>query len=158
MEGRKAKASERGPAWKSRPLAAGADDSPLSSREERRRLVCAGFCTFFKEQASEEWQCGGFTLVSRLLEGPLRDGAGRSRLRAALEAVREAELPVDFAWDPLLERLICTECAFAPDGGCDHRNPALSPEERLEPCGGYILLAALFRFAPPEVWGVDVPR
>ena len=66
-----------------------------------------------------------------------------SALRATFADVLATADPVSYEHDLDLESRICRGCDFVAGGACDHRNPALTPDERLEPCGGYVLLAAL---------------
>ncbi len=157
MPQRKVKAAECGPAWKGRLEANTVRELDLETVEGRRELVCAGFCTFYREGTVEAGQCAGLRVVARVVTGLLRQEPGRRRLMDALRLVQDSGRPVDYRWDRLLEVLMCGECPFLPDGGCDHRNPELAPEQRLEPCGGYVLLAALFSLRPPRSWGVEEP-
>ncbi len=139
----KARAVDRGPAGKGRVRGAEIAGLDLAAREGCRRLVCAGFCTFFKPRPEIDDRCGGLAESERLLARAGADPAVRERLGRALAVLIESEEPVSFQWDEPLAELICRTCPFLLHGDCDHRNPDLDPDDRLEPCGGYILLAAL---------------
>lgn len=140
---RRAVAADRGPAAKGRVAAADLERADLTSAVGRRRLVCAGFCTFYREDADEDQACAGFREICRLLDEAAARPEGLSPLRRVLRGLLEAADPVSYEHDADLERQICRVCDFVDGGDCDHRNPALASAERLEPCGGYILLAAL---------------
>lgn len=139
----RARASDRGPAAKSRVTAAEFRQLDLASEVGRRRLVCAGFCTFFRDDAGEEQACAGFVEICRLIDEAAATPKGMSALRSTFADVLATADPVSYEHDLDLESRICRGCDFVADGACDHRNPALAPDERLEPCGGYVLLAAL---------------
>ena len=139
----KTRAVDRGPAAKGRLTDSEVADLDLGHLRGCRHLVCAGFCTFFKAQPEIDDHCGGLSEVERLVRRVCVDPAGATRLREALIRLVGSEEPVSYRWDEELARLICGACPFLPDGGCDHRNPELDQQQRLEPCGGYILLAAL---------------
>lgn len=139
----RARAADRGPAAKGRVAAADLEQADLMSVAGRRRLVCAGFCTFYREDAKEEQACAGFLEIGRLLDAAAAVPEGLAPLRDVLRGLLEAADPVSYEHDAKLEQGICRVCDFVGGGDCDHRNPALDPTERLEPCGGYILLAAL---------------
>lgn len=148
-------AADRGPAAKGRVAAADLERADLTSAAGRRRLVCAGFCTFYREEMDEEQACAGFREICRLLDEAAAGPDGLSSLRRILRGLLEAADPVSYEHDADLGQRICRVCDFVDGGDCDHRNPALAPEERLEPCGGYILLAALALAAVPA--GPDAP-
>lgn len=140
---KKARAAERGPASKGRVLSVEVAELDPSAPEGCRRLVCAGFCTFFKPVPAVDDRCGGLAEAERLLARACADPAARDRLERVLATLLESDEPVSFRWDEPLAELICQTCPFLMHGDCDHRNPDLDPDDRLEPCGGYILLAAL---------------
>jgi hypothetical protein len=106
-------------------------------------LVCAGFCTFYRDDAREDQACAGYVEICRQLDEAAARPEGIPALRAVFIAVLAAADPVCFEHDIELESLVCRECDFVAGGGCDHRNLSLAPDQRLEPCGGYVLLAAL---------------
>jgi hypothetical protein len=139
----KALSSAAGPGAKGRVSSSEIDVFALREPRGLRRLVCAGFCTFYRPVADTRDHCGGLGELERLVEGALGSPHVVARWTETLSGVLESDAPVSFRWDVELEMLICRACPFLPDGGCDHRNPEIPPDERLEPCGGYVLLAAL---------------
>jgi hypothetical protein len=146
MTRQRARSADRGPIAKDRLTPDDAERLDLGRPMDLRVLVCAGFCTHYKPEAVEEWHCGGLGLVVRLREKAADRGGDEVAAfdRALRDAVASRE-PLDFAADALLERAVCATCAFLPEAGCDHRNPDLADDERLEPCGGYLLLTLLLR-------------
>jgi hypothetical protein len=139
----RARASDRGPASKSRVATTEFRQLDLASEAGRRRLVCAGFCTFFRDDADEDQACAGFVEVCRLIDEAAAGPEDMLALRAVFADMLAAAGPVSYEHDLDLESRICRGCDFVSHGACDHRNPALAPDQRLEPCGGYVLLAAL---------------
>ena len=146
MTRQRARSADRGPIAKERLTPDDAERLDLGRPADVRALVCAGFCTHYKPEAVEEWHCGGLGLVARLREQAAARNADEVAAfdRALRDAVASREL-LDFAADALLEPAICATCAFLLEAGCDHRNPDLADDERLEPCGGYLLLTLLLR-------------
>jgi|GEM_PF-2400377 len=141
----RARAADRGPAAKGRVTAAELAHLDLTSEAGRRRLVCAGFCTFYREDADEDQACAGFKELCRLLDSSALESGRVAALCWTFAGMLAAADPVCYDYDAELESRLCRRCDFVAGGDCDHRNPALSPNERLEPCGGYALLAALMR-------------
>jgi hypothetical protein len=139
----RALAADRGPAAKGRVTTAEFRQLDLISGVGRRRLVCAGFCTFHRDDAAEDQACAGFVEICRLLDEAAAGLEGISALQATFAEMLAAADPVCYEHDLDLESRVCRECDFVAGGACDHRNPTLAPGERLEPCGGYVLLAAL---------------
>lgn len=139
----RALAADRGPAAKGRVTAADFQQLDLTSGMGRRRLVCAGFCTFYRDDAGEDQACAGLVEICRLLDEAAAGPEGISALRATFAEILAAADPVCYEHDLDLESRVCRECDFVAEGACDHRNPTLALGERLEPCGGYVLLAAL---------------
>lgn len=139
----RALAADRGPAAKGRVTTAEFQQLDLTSGVGRRRLVCAGFCTFYRDETGEDQACAGFVEICRLLDEAAAGPEGIAALRAAFAELLAATDPVCYEHDLELESRICPVCDFVAGGACDHRNPALAPRERLEPCGGYVVLAAL---------------
>jgi hypothetical protein len=125
---------ERAPAWKGRvsPEALGG----------AQHLACAGCCSFYRPERTDDERCAGYFLVGAALERFRVTGRAEDLL-ACLADLGLGRRRLTFAFDDDLGRAMCSTCPFLPDGGCDHRNPALPVERRLEPCGGYVLLAAL---------------
>jgi hypothetical protein len=146
MTRRRARGADKGPIAKGGLSPDQAERLDLGVPNDLRLLVCAGFCTHHKPEIVEEWHCGGLGLVAALRGRAVDWGpqAAAAFDRALRDAPASAER-VDFAADALLERAICATCAFLPDEGCDHRNPELAVADRLEPCGGYLLLTLLLR-------------
>ena len=146
MTRQRARSADRGPIAKDRITPSDTERLDLGRPTDMRALVCAGFCTHYKPEAVEEWHCGGLGLVLRLREQVAARGVDEIAAfdRALRDAVASRE-PLDFVADALLESAICATCAFLFEGGCDHRNPDLADDERLEPCGGYLLLTLLLR-------------
>jgi hypothetical protein len=155
---RRARRQDCGPAWKGRvqPEEVAALDTAASSA--LRRMVCAGFCTFFKEEPDEEVACAGLQALARLwTRGPLE----AAHLVHASALLCGPVAPVDYRFDALLDRVLCSGCPFLPDAGCDHRNPHIPAAEALEPCGGYILVAALLGagvLRVDDAGGLEVPE
>lgn len=139
----RALAADRGPAAKGRVTAGESAQLDLSSEVGRRRLVCAGFCTFYRDDAAEDQACAGFVEICRLLDDAAAGPEGISALRTTFAELLAAMDPVCYQFDLDLESRVCRGCGFESGGACDHRNLMLAPGERLEPCGGYVLLAAL---------------
>jgi hypothetical protein len=139
----RARAADRGPAAKGRVTTAELRQLDLTSGADRRRLVCAGFCTHHRDDAGEDQACAGFVEICRLLDAAAAAPEGVSTLRLTFAKILAAPDPVCYTYDLDLESRVCRECDFAAGGACDHRNPTLAPGDRLEPCGGYVLLAAL---------------
>ncbi len=139
----RALAADRGPAAKGRVTAAESRRLDLTSEVGRRRLVCAGFCTHHRDDAGEDQACAGFVEICRLLDEAASGPEGICALRTTFAKLLAAADPVCYERDLDLESHVCRECDFVAGGACDHRNLALAPGERLEPCGGYVLLAAL---------------
>jgi hypothetical protein len=146
MTRQRAHGADKGPIAKGELSAFQAERLDLSVPTDLRLLVCAGFCTHHKPGVVEEWHCGGLGLVAALRGRAVDRGpeAVASFDRALRDAVVSDER-VGFAADTLLKGAICATCAFLPDEGCDHRNPDLAEDDRLEPCGGYLLLTLLLR-------------
>ena len=134
---------ERAPVWKGREAPGFGRGAP--------EIVCAGCCSFYKPSSSEEDRCGGFTAAERLLEACREDGRSAG-LEASVAGIADEGRRLTYAHDEVLRGAICAGCPFLADAGCDHRNPDLAPDRRLEPCGGYVLLAALLDcgFLTPE--------
>ena len=134
---------QRDPVWKGRM-------APGSARDPRE-VVCVGCCCFYQPSSQEEERCGGFTAVERVLEVCREDGRDVA-LRDCMVGMAGEGRRLTFAHDEVLRGAICERCPFLADAGCDHRNPDLAPDRRLEPCGGYALLAALLDsgFLTPE--------
>ena len=109
----------------------------------RRRLVCAGFCTFYRDDVGEDQACAGFVEICRQIDEAAAGLEGISALQLTFAEILTAADPVCHKHDLDLESRVCRECEFVAGGACDHRNLALASGERLERCGGYMLLAAL---------------
>lgn len=139
----RAPAADMRPAAKGRVTTADFQQLDLTSDVGRRRLVCAGFCTFYRDDAGEDQACAGFVEICRLLDEAAAGPNGISPLRATFAEILAAVDPVCYEHDLDLESRVCRICDFVSGGACDHRNPALARGERLEPCGGYVVLAAL---------------
>lgn len=165
----RAKASALGPAGKGRLSHDDLRGLDPTSPVDLRRLVCGGFCTFYRLDKDEEECCGCYRVLQGLFLRPPGDEAAEelsgpalgAPVKDALSVIEAAYLsqePIDYGSDEVLDELVCFSCPFLPDGGCDHRNPALAPDERLEPCGGYAVLAALARAGlfPPAAVVADV--
>jgi hypothetical protein len=147
MTRQRARGADKGPIAKRGLSPVQAERLDLGVPTDLRLLACAGFCTHHKPDVVEEWHCGGLGLVAAL-RGRAVD-RGPEAVASFDHALRDAVVSderVGFAADAVLERAICATCAFLPDEGCDHRNPDLADDVRLEPCGGYLLLTLLLRW------------
>ncbi|MBC7292491.1 MAG: hypothetical protein H5T84_00030, partial [Thermoleophilia bacterium] len=122
---------------------------------DQRTLICAGFCSFYRPEKDEAEKCGGFAWLSSLWETHRQRPRGTAApLHVEIAAdvddigdeIKAASLkpgPVCYRFDAELAELICAACPFLSEGGCDYRNPAISEKKRLQPCGGYIVVAHL---------------
>lgn len=96
-------------------------------REEYTKIICSGFCTFYKE-GNEGLMCGTYHFLTRnLTPGELES------------AVKGTKLKPDFSHDREIKTLICGKCEFLIDG-CDFRAGLDAP-----PCGGYAIIEWLLK-------------
>lgn len=94
----------------------------------RRRIICRGFCSFYKPRKNNSFRCGTYDFLKETLStDELRE--------AALAAIRR----LDYSRDKEIKHIICDRCAFLADG-CDFRMGRRSP-----PCGGYVIVERLFK-------------
>jgi hypothetical protein len=93
----------------------------------RRKLVCKGFCEFYKPGKKESLKCGTFDFLSRNLT------------RGELAHVSRGTGPCDLSRDEEIRDLACRRCEFLVDG-CDFRDGLPSP-----PCGGYAIVESLLK-------------
>ncbi|MBI5025512.1 MAG: hypothetical protein HZC12_02055 [Nitrospirae bacterium] len=98
--------------------------------KEHVRLVCKGFCKFYKEgrsestRSEEEMACAGLLFFESLPS---------SRIESLIHNLSPEHVVHN---NPLSGRL-CESCEFSVDG-CDFRAGSSSP-----PCGGYVLLSMM---------------
>lgn len=94
----------------------------------QRRIICRGFCSFYKNGKNKSIKCGAYNFLTENLS--------TEELRlAALDAIRRS----DYSRDRAIKNIVCEHCAFLPDG-CDFRMGRRSP-----PCGGYAIVEWLFK-------------
>jgi hypothetical protein len=93
----------------------------------RRRLVCKGFCKFYKPGRKERLKCGTYDFLSRNLSP------------GELLHVCRGTGPHDLSRDEDIRAMICDRCEFLVDG-CDFRDGLPSP-----PCGGYAVVESLLK-------------
>ena len=102
------------------------------AKKDFKEFVCIPFCTFFREDSSEELACRGALLFDKLLRhGHLR-----------LDTLPGLSRDLDFRGkhDADLDAIVCRQCSFQKED-CDFQ----SEENRwnAEPCGGYLVLSLL---------------
>jgi hypothetical protein len=94
----------------------------------RRRIICRGFCSFYKPRRNNSFRCAAYDFLAENLS--------TEELRlAALDAIRRS----DYTRDRDIRSIVCKRCAFLSDG-CDFRRGRRSP-----PCGGYAIVEWLFK-------------
>lgn len=102
-------------------------------KEDRySKLICKGYCMFFKE-GKEELYCGGYKVLKDSLT------LGEIQLFSTLlnqKSYDENSQDLDFHG----QEFICKNCSFQLDG-CDFRQGLPSP-----PCGGFIFIKKLISF------------
>jgi hypothetical protein len=100
---------------------------------EYAALICAGYCSFYREGKKEEMHCGTFGF----LRAHLTAHELRSLISLAADLPRSAA--PDFSRDDEMKTLICDACEFHIDG-CDFREDRSGP-----PCGGYVIVEKLLQ-------------
>jgi hypothetical protein len=108
--------------------------------EEYTRIICRGFCKFYRE-GKEELVCGTYDfLVRNLTAGELRS------------VIRNIPPEPDFSHDQEIRTLVCEKCDFVADG-CDFREGLDAP-----PCGGYPIIVGLLKNDDPLLSMSDAKR
>jgi len=98
--------------------------------------VCRPYCSFYKESQKEEMACRGAEVIKNLVMQQLIDPDTLPRFEKNGRLWRNYKK--NFA------KYICAPCPFRIDG-CDFMSeaPDTADVERIEPCGGFILLSLL---------------
>lgn len=102
------------------------------SKRDISGLICRPFCSFYREGEKEELICNGARLAEILLNKGILSPE-------SIAGVEPGPWPAS-AVNAALDRSVCRQCPFRPDG-CDFRSSA--PPDDAEPCGGYILLSRM---------------
>ncbi len=96
------------------------------------KVICKGFCNFYKE-GKEEIHCGGYEiLINNVTPKEIQ-----------LLSHHLSKQPIDESQknlDDFLMEFVCKRCDFEIDG-CDFREGNPSP-----PCGGYIIISKLLSY------------
>ncbi len=100
---------------------------------EYAALICASYCSFYREGKKEEMQCGTFDFM--------REHLTVIELRSLIILTEDLSQPAapDFSRDSEIKELICDACEFLIDG-CDFREDRSGP-----PCGGYVIIERLLQ-------------
>jgi hypothetical protein len=109
------------------------DKSPqIMAKTDFKEYVCRPYCTFYREESTEEISCLGAIIAERLVVSGRIDPAEIPALTKAPHLWEKH--------DEDLGKIVCSRCLFR-EKDCDFRSDELY--EGLEPCGGFILLAHL---------------
>jgi len=102
-------------------------------KEDIVRRVCAGYCSFYRPEKSEDLCCKGFSVVRSLID------EGRDFARNGQHAILGSE-----SEDGLFQ-VLCRSCPFF-ESDCDFAEwkrggaPGISRTD-VKPCGGFLFLA-----------------
>ena len=101
-------------------------------KEELVKLLCSGYCTFYKPGKDEELACMGFTILEKLLD-ELKEVPARTEKTVLSLKTEEG-----------LFRMICMRCPFFGQD-CDFAawkrgEGGNVAREAVNPCGGFLCL------------------
>jgi len=102
------------------------------TKKDFKDYICRPFCMFYKDGQKEEMVCQGALVAAALVK------RGRVSVKQLGLCVKNDALYLKHK--DVLTGFVCRQCPFMKDD-CDFQSS--SPSHDLEPCGGYVVLAAL---------------
>jgi hypothetical protein len=105
-------------------------------KNDFKDYVCRPYCIFFKEGQKEEMACRGAEVIEKMTLQRHLDPDVLPRFE------KDGRLWKNYK--KIFAKYVCASCAFK-DNDCDFvtETPGPSADERIEPCGGFILLALM---------------
>lgn len=101
-------------------------------RKAYSKIICEGYCSFYKE-GKEEIHCGGYeVLINNLTPKEIQ--------LLSYQISKEPFNNHPKNLEDFLIEFVCKKCDFQADG-CDFREGNPSP-----PCGGYIIISKLLSY------------
>jgi hypothetical protein len=106
------------------------------SKTDFKNYVCSPYCMFFKEGKNEEMACRGAEVIEKMVMQHLIDPNTLPRFEKNSRWWKN--------YKKIFGKYICSACAFR-EQNCNFVSGAIEAgeEDKIEPCGGFILLALL---------------